>query len=234
MADAQEIRRRIKAVMFDQYGTVVDMQGGLTAIAAPFLKNKGWQGNPGSFVTWWRRTHFENSMIDALLHKAHTPYREIGHAAVAYTLERAGIAYTQDEVRYLVGCIERLQCFPDVPEALARLKTRYRIVVLSNGDPDMLEAAKKYHGIPFDRVISVAEAQSFKPHVATYTKAAELLQLRMDEVLFVANHAFDCIGAKAAGMYSAFIDRRKRPFGTTPYQPDLRVNDMQALADLMV
>ncbi len=234
MASAEELKTKIKVVMFDQYGTVVDMQKGLTEIATPFLKEKGWTGNPNSFVTWWRRTHFENSMIDALLHKAHTPYREIGHRAVAYTMDRAGIEYTQDEVRYLVGCIERLTCFPDVPTALARMQTRYKIVVLSNGDPDMLEAAKQYHRIPFDAVISVAEANSFKPHVATYTKAAELMQVRMDEVLFVANHAFDCLGAKAAGMYSAFIDRRSRPFGGTPYQPDLRVEDMKSLADLML
>ncbi|HUJ88142.1 MAG TPA: haloacid dehalogenase type II [Burkholderiales bacterium] len=233
MASAEQLRKKIKVVMFDQYGTVVDMQAGLTEIAAPFLKHKGWHGNPNSFVTWWRRTHFENSMIDALLHKAHTPYREIGHAAVAYTMERAGIRYTPEEVRYLVGCIERLRCFPDVPAALARLKAKYRIAVLSNGDPDMLEAAKEHHGIPFDEVISVAAANSFKPHVATYTKAAEIMQVGMDQVLFVANHAFDCIGAKAAGMHSAFIDRRKRPFGGTPYQPDLRLDDMKALADLM-
>jgi 2-haloacid dehalogenase len=98
----------------------------------------------------------------------------------------------------------------------------------------MLETARQYHGIAFDKVISVAEANSFKPHVATYTKAAEIMGVRMEEVLFVANHAFDCVGAKAAGMYSAFIDRRKRPFGRTPHQPDLWVDDMKALADLMV
>ncbi|MBV7482753.1 haloacid dehalogenase type II [Bordetella sp. BOR01] len=234
MANTEELKRKITVVMFDQYGTVVDMQKGLTEMAAPFLRDKGWSGNPGSFVTWWRRTHFENSMIDALLHKEHTPYREIGHRAVAYTMDRAGISYTQDEVEYLVGCIERLTCFPDVPEALARLQTRYKIVVLSNGDPDMLETARQYHGVPFDRVISVAEANSFKPHVATYAKAAEIVGVRMDEVLFVANHAFDCLGAKAAGMHSAFIDRRKRPFGGTPHQPDLWIDDMKGLADIMV
>jgi 2-haloacid dehalogenase len=227
-------KNEIKACMFDQYGTVVDMQTGLTEIAGPYLKSKGWTGNPHSFVTWWRRTHFENSMIDALLHKEHTPYREIGHRAVDFVLERAGIPHTMDEVRALVAEIEKLRCFPEVPEALARLHTRYKLVVLSNGDPDMLEAAKKYHGIPFDRVISVAEANSFKPHVATYTKAAELIGLRMDEVLFVANHAFDCIGAKAAGMRTAFIDRRQRPFGQTPHQPDILVRTMTDLADVMV
>jgi 2-haloacid dehalogenase len=149
-------------------------------------------------------------------------------------MERAGIRFTEDEVRYLVGCIERLKPFPDVPEALARLRTRYRIAVLSNGDPDMLEAARPHHGIEFDRIISVAEANSFKPHVATYTRAAEIMGVKMEQVLFVANHAFDCIGAKAAGMRSAFIDRRKRPFGRTPHQPDLWVDDMKSLADLMV
>ena len=230
----EALKANIKVCMFDQYGTVVDMQKGLTEVVTPYLKNKGWNGRPDAFVTWWRRTHFENSMIDALLHREHTPYREIGHRAVAYTLERASIPFTMDEVRFLVAQIERLEPFPDVPEALARLKTRYKIVVLSNGDPDMLEAAKTFHKIPFDAVISVAVANSFKLHVATYTKAAELMGVKMQEVLFVANHAFDCIGAKSAGMHSAFIDRRNRPFGGTPHQPDIVVPDMRSLADIMI
>jgi 2-haloacid dehalogenase len=228
-----ELKKKITVCMFDQYGTVVDMQKGLTEVVTPYLKEKGWTGRPSSFVTWWRRTHYESSMIDALLHKEHTPYREIGHRAVTQTLERAGIPHTQDEVRYLVAQIERLVPFPDVPEALARLQKRYKLVVLSNGDPDMLEAAKAYHRIPFDHVISVAAANSFKPHVATYTKAAEIVGVRMDEVLFVANHAFDCIGAKSAGMHTAFIDRRKVPFGGTPHQPDIVAPDMKGLADVM-
>jgi len=232
--NADALKASIKVCMFDQYGTIVDMQSGLTEVATPFLKAKGWAGSPDSFVTWWRRTHFENSMIDALLHKEHTPYREIGHRSVALVLERAGIAYTMDEVRVLVAQIEKLRPFPEVPEALERLRSRYKLVVLSNGDPDMLEAARRHHGIPFDRVISVAEANSFKPHVATYTTAAELVGVRRDEVLFVANHAFDCIGAKSAGMRTAFIDRRRRPFGMTPHQPDIIVRTMKELADIML
>jgi 2-haloacid dehalogenase len=231
---AETLKATVKVCMFDQYGTVVDMQSGLTEVVTPYLRQKGWSGRPDAFVTWWRRTHFENSMIDALLHREHTPYREIGHRAVAYTLERAGLPYTMDEVRFLVAQIERLKPFPDVPEALARLKTRYKIAVLSNGDPDMLESAKAFHQIAFDAVISAAAANSFKPHVATYAKAAEIIGVRMDEVLFAANHAFDCIGAKSAGMHSAFIDRRKRPFGNTPHQPDIVAPDMKSLADMML
>ena len=232
-ARAAELRDKIRVCMFDQYGTVVDMQAGLTEVAAPYLRSKGWTGNPHSFVTWWRRAHFENSMIDALLHREHTPYREIGHRSVAWVLERAGIPYTMDEVRQLVAQIETLRPFPEVPGALARLKTKFKIVVLSNGDPDMLETARLHHRIAFDAVISVAVANAFKPHVATYTKAAEILGVRMGDVLFVANHAFDCIGAKSAGMHAAFIDRRRRPFGLTPHQPDLVVADMTELADAL-
>jgi 2-haloacid dehalogenase len=233
MSEFEAVKRDITVCMFDLYGTVVDMQAGLTRAITPWLKGKGWTGDPSRLVTWWRRTHFENSMIAALLGRAHIPYREIGRISLGYTLERAGVPHTQDEVKQLVSEIERLRPFPDVVQALGRLKGKYRLVVLSNGDPDMLEAIKPHVGFAFDRMISVSEAGAFKPHAATYLKAAEILGARPREVLFVANHAFDCVGAKAAGMRSAFIDRRKRPFGDWPYQPDLVVADFKELADAL-
>jgi 2-haloacid dehalogenase len=227
----------VKAAMFDFYGTVVDMQGSLTKAITPFLAGKGYTENPpGRLVTWWRRTHFENSMIDALLHRDHTPYREIGFQAVDYTLERAGIEHTDDEVRALVSEIERLDPFPDVVGALTDMKSHgLELVILSNGDPDMLAAGVPYSGTAelWDHVISVAEANSFKPHNATYTKAAEIVGLDREQILFVANHAFDCVGAKAAGLKSAFIDRRKRPFGNAKYPADVTVSDMAELASLI-
>ena len=229
-----EILREIKVLVFDQYGTIVDMQNGLTQAVTPFLANKGWAGNPGSFVTWWRRTHFENSMIDALCDRGHTPYREIGHRAVAYVMDRCGIVYTQDEVRRLVAQIETLKPFPDVVPALKRLRgAGRRLAILSNGDRDMLAAAGPHIGFGFDHVISVEEAGYFKPHWKTYAKAEELIGEDRARCLFVANHAFDCIGAKAYGMRAAFIDRRKRPFGETPHRPDIIVGDFAELAAML-
>jgi 2-haloacid dehalogenase len=225
------LKREIKALVFDQYGTIVDMQNGLTEAVTPFLAKKGWHGDPGSFVTWWRRTHFENSMIDALLDRGHTPYRQIGHRAVSHVMDRCKIAYSQDEVRWLVSEIEKLKPFPDVVAALGKLRgAGYRLAILSNGDRDMLEAAGPHIGFPFDHVVSVQEAGTFKPHWKTYAKAEEIVGLDRSGILFVANHAFDCIGAKAFGMRTVFIDRRKRPFGETPHQPDLAVADFTELA----
>jgi len=228
------IKREIEALVFDLYGTIVDMQNGLTEAVTPFLKKKGWAGRPNSFVTWWRRTHFENSMIDALCDRGHTPYRQIGHRAVSYVMDRCGIPYTQDEARWLVARIETLEPFPDVVPALERLRgAGYKLAILSNGDRDMLTAAGPHIGFRFDHVISVEQAGYFKPHWKTYAKAEELIGEDRASCLFVANHAFDCIGAKAYGMRTAFIDRRKRPFGETPYQPDIIVGNFTELAAML-
>src|SRR5262249_4199309 len=183
-------------------GTVI-----LTEAVTPFLKQKGWEGKPNNFVTWWRRTHFENSMIDALCDHGHTPYRQIRHRAVSYVMDRCGIVYTQEEVSWLVSEIEKLKPFPDVVAALGKIQSRgYKLIILSNGDRDMLKAAGPHIGFPFDHVISVQEAGYFKPHWKTYAKAEEIIGQDRSSILFVANHAFDCIGAKSYGMRTAFID----------------------------
>ncbi|MEZ5775224.1 MAG: haloacid dehalogenase type II [Hyphomicrobiaceae bacterium] len=230
---AIELKSSVEVLTFDLYGTIVDMQKGLTDIATPYLKDKGWRGNPNSFVTWWRRTHFENSMIDALIDRGHTPYREIGRRAVTLTLERAGIDHTQDEVKWLVSEIEKLKPFPDAREALARLHKRYKLVILSNGDADMLENARPHIGYPFDDYISIATSGYFKPHLASYRKAASILKTDIGRIMHVANHAFDCIGAQAQGMKGAYINRRGRPYEDTPYMPHLVVDNLKELADAL-
>jgi 2-haloacid dehalogenase len=239
MASALDVlRRETRVLVFDLYGTVVDMQSGLAEAVTPFLASKGWTGKPSSFVTWWRRTHFEDSMIDALLDRGHTPYRQIGHRAVSQVLDRCRIEHTQAEVEWLVAQIETLKPFPDVPAALARLAERHKLVVLSNGDRDMLAAARPHIGFDFDLMISVQEAGYFKPHYATYATAEAIISetwahMERTSVLFVANHPFDCIGAKAHGFRAVFVDRRRRPFGQSPHQPDLVVGDFSQLADAL-
>lgn len=234
MESPEVLRREITTLVFDQYGTIVDMQFGLVAAVTPFLKAKGWEGRANSFVTWWRRTHYENSMIDALCDRGHTPYRQIGHRAVSYVMDRCGISYSPDEVHWLVAEIEKLKPFDDVLVALHALRDAgLKLVILSNGDRDMLDAAKPYIDFAFDDVISVQEAGYFKPHWRTYATAQQRIGEDRSSILFVANHAFDCIGAKSFGMRTAFVDRRKRPFGETPHQPDLIVKDFAELARVM-
>ncbi len=229
------LARETNVLVFDLYGTVVDMQAGLTEAVTSFLESKGWDASPYRFVTWWRRTHFENSMIDALCDRGHTPYRQVGHRAVSHVMDRCGISYTQQEVCWLVSQIETLKPFPDVVAALEQLRLAgYKLAILSNGDRDMLQAAKPHIGFQFDEFISVQEAGYFKPHWKTYASAEKILAEERSSCLFVANHVFDCVGAKSYGMRTAFIDRRKRAFGETPHQPDLIVESFAELAHALV
>ena len=229
--DAEALKRTVKVCMFDQYGTVVDMQGGLVEIATPFLEAKGWGGKPNSFVTWWRRTHFENSMIDALLHKEDTPYRVIGERAVSFVMERSGIKHTAAEAAGLVAGDREAAVLPEVPAALARLQARYRLVVLQWGPGH----AGGGEGVPWGavrpgdlggggRVVQAACGDLYR--------AAELAGVRMDEVLFVANHAFDCIGRRRRG-----CGRRSSTGGTAVRGDAASAGhpgaSMTALADMM-
>ncbi len=79
MGFAETLKHQIKALAFDQYGTVVDMRKGLVEAVAPLLEQKGWDGEPNRFVTWWRRTHFENSMIDSLCDRGRRPFDRTPH-----------------------------------------------------------------------------------------------------------------------------------------------------------
>jgi 2-haloacid dehalogenase len=234
MHRAEVLSGEVKALIFDQYGTVVDMQKGLTQALTPFLASKGWKGSPDDFVTWCRRTLFENWMIDALLDRGHTPYRQIWNRALAFEMARNGIIHTYAEVCCFVDVIEKLKPFPDVSAALERLRSRgYLLAVLSNGDRDMLKAAGPHIGFAFDHIVSVEQAGYFKPHWKAYAKATEIIGIDRSSCLFVASHAFDCIGAKAFGMRTAFVNRRKVPFGQTPHSPDLVVDDFEELAALL-
>ena len=173
-------------------------------------------------------------MIDSLSKNVHTKYREIGQNSVSYVMDRCGISYTKNEVKWLINQIETLKPFPDVIIALNKLRNiGYKLAILSNGDKDMLNNSKPFIGFDMDYTISVEKAGYFKPHWKTYKSVELITRIKKENCLFVANHAFDCVGAKSFGMFTAFIDRRKRPFGHTPYQPDIIVRNLKNLSDML-
>ena len=216
-----------KAVLFDVYGTLLDVYS--VALRAEQM----FPGAGERLARAWRDKQIEYSRLVSMSGQYRPFWQltrdalQVSAAALRLPLDAAGEDSLMNEYRHL-------SAFPENRAVLLALADRgVRIGVLSNGDPDMLEAAKPHHGIAFDAVISVAEANAFKPNRATYEMAAAKVGLAMDEILFVANHEFDCVGAKAAGMRTVFIDRRKRPFARWPHQPDLIVASMTELADLL-
>ena len=112
---------------------------------------------------------------------------------------------------------------------------RYRLVALSNGEPEFLEhlAANRIR-FEFDAIISVQEGGAFKPHPGVYRAAARILESEPNRIMMVAAHSFDIMGARASGYRGAFVNRYALPFEETPYQPDLVVDDFTELGDRLL
>jgi 2-haloacid dehalogenase len=116
--------------------------------------------------------------------------------------------------------------------ALRRLKTRYRLVALSNGEPEYLDHLVKHRiGWKFDEVISVQTVGAFKPHPGVYRRAAAILGLEVGQCMMVSANSYDVMGARMCGMRGAWVNRYKLPYEDTPFVPDLTVADFDELAE---
>ena len=178
MAETGDIlRREIKALAFDQYGTIVDMQKGLTEVVTPFLKREGLGWKTEQFCDVVAPHSFRKFNDRRVMRSRAYAVPSDRTSRGLIVMDRCGITFTQEEVSWLVSEIEKLKPFSDVVAALEKLRTSgYKLTILSNGDRDMLKAAGPHIGIfKFDHVISVQEAGTFKPHWKTYAKAEEII-----------------------------------------------------------
>ena len=212
--------------VFDAYGTLFDFNSAVARHRAAIGPKAD------ALADLWRAKQIQYTWLRNGM-GAYDKFWQVTGEALDHCLAAHGIADAGVREK-LMRAYLALDPFPEVPAMLDRLtRAGKRLAILSNGDQDMLEAAGPYIGFRFDHVISVEQAGYFKPHWKSYAKAAEIIGENRSGILFVANHAFDCIGAKSCGMRTAFVDRRNRPFGRTPHQPDLVVADFAELAAML-
>jgi 2-haloacid dehalogenase len=225
----------IKALTFDIFGTVLDLGGSLKPYIAKFLQAKGASVSAEQFWERWRDRQRIEQYQDTLLMLGHSGYLETARRAFVYTLGLNRIEATGPEVADFMQAWQQLSPFSDVDAALERLKGRYQLVVLSNGEPEFLDhLVKNRIKRPFDGVISVNAAGAFKPHPAVYRRAAQILGLEVGECLMVSSNSFDVMGARACGFRGAYVNRYQLPYEDTPYLPDITVADFTALAQALL
>jgi 2-haloacid dehalogenase len=225
---------RPQALMFDLFGTILDLDGGLTPPVRRFLEGKAPAVPAERFWEQWRARQRLEQFQDTLMMLGHSGYLETARRALVYTLRLHRIEASPNEVAALMESWRELSPFPDVIPALDRLKTRCRLVVLSNGDPAFLDhLVRNRLRWTFDAVISVSAIGAFKPHPAVYRRAAGLVGLEPGECLMVSSNSFDVVGARSCGLRGAYVNRYRLPYEDTPYQPDVTVDDFAALADAL-
>jgi 2-haloacid dehalogenase len=191
----------IKAVVFDAYGTLYDIQ----SVAA--ITEEAFPGYGDIITQIWRVKQLEYSWLRSLMRR-YEDFSVVTKESLAYTLRVLGLNYDAAAFDRIMDKYLRLDLYPDARTALAALQGR-KLAILSNGSSDMLNALVKNTGLDrvLDATISVDQKRVFKPAPEAYTLIESTLGARPGEVLFVSSNPWDACGAKAFGLNVAWIER---------------------------
>lgn len=210
---AGDISSSIKIVAFDVFGTVVDWHGTVAReIDALQLPVDG-----DTFALAWREGYkpaMQRVMSGEL---GWTLIDDLHRLILDELLQRFGIATLKEEQkRHLNKVWHRLDPWPDSVEGLSRLKSRYTICSLSNGNLGLLANMAKRAGLPWDCILSAEIFRKYKPDPATYLGVARVFDVAPEEVMLAATHQDDLDAARACGLKTAYIER---PYEFGPGRP---------------
>jgi len=222
---------RVNCLTFDIFGTVMDLSGSLAGPAGEFLAAHGSEMTGKTFYAEWRERQRIEQYQDNLLMLGHSGYLETCRRAFVYCLKKHNVSYTAEAVREFMKVYKDLQPYGDAIEGLRSLAERYKLVALSNGEQWYLEELLG-NNVPvgFDAIISVDRVGAFKPSPGVYRKAVQRLRCEPGQIMMVAAHAFDILGAQACGFKAAYVNRYNLPTDDSEYQPDIIVDDFIELA----
>jgi 2-haloacid dehalogenase len=228
----------IRALVFDVFGTVVDWRGSLIREGQALSARLGLQADWAALADAWRAGYQPAMARVARGELGWTPIDALHRSILDGLLPNFGLASLPETERVAFNrAWHRLSPWPDSVAGLTRLKRRYTIATLSNGNVALLVAMAKAGGLPWDMVFSAELFQRYKPDPAVYQGAARLLDLPTPQVLMVAAHPSDLAAAQRAGLKTAYIPRPDEhgpggwmePVGDRVF--DLTANSLEALAD---
>lgn len=223
---------RFQLLSFDCYGTLIDWERGILDALRPMLERHSKLISDAELLKLYAELEAPEEAGE------YKPYREILGNVVHRLGERLGLSPSAQEVAGLADSIAGWPPFPDTVEALRRLKTRYRLVILSNIDDDLFAHSAKRLEVPFDFVITAQQCRSYKPSLNNFRTMLRRVGTGADRILHCAESRFhDVAPARELGIATAWVNRHaSRPgasaSGTGTAMPDLEVPDMKTLADL--
>jgi 2-haloacid dehalogenase len=228
----------IKALTFDVFGTVVDWRTSVARETRAILEPKGHALDWAAFADRWRALYAPAMAKVSKGERSFMILDELHRENLLVLLEEDGIGDLNEvEIDHLKRAWWRLDPWPDVVEGLGRLKRRFILATLSNGNIALMVNMAKRAGLPWDVILGAEVARAYKPTPEAYDRAAACLQLEPEECLMVAAHAADLRAAAARGFRTAYIHRADefgparadRPWPKDAF--DIAVGDFLALAD---
>ncbi len=223
----------ITTLTFDLFGTILDLGSSLKPYIGAMLNAQASAVTTEEFWDMQRARQRLEQFQDSLMLQGHGGYLETVRRAYLYTLRRCGldhVAQEADQIDSFMAQWQGLRPFPDVMPALEELHQNFRLVILSNGDPEFLDHLVT-HQVPwdFDAVISVSAVGWFKPHPTVYQYAAHRLRTAKEEMCMVSSNSFDVVGAVACGYAGAYVNRYGLPYEETPFKPAIQIPDFSHL-----
>jgi 2-haloacid dehalogenase len=215
-----------EVLAFDLYGTLVDP----IAIAAELGQLLG-DADGRTAAGLWRAKQLEYSFRLTAM-STYEDFRWVTARALDFALASLGARLPDGQPERLIELYDHLRPFPDAAPALEALAgLGYELAVFSNGTSAMIRNCLDNSGLGefFGHLISVDEVRAFKPSPVAYRHAAKRLSVPARQVRLVTSNAFDCVGAGAAGMRTAWVNRAAAPFDTIGAQPDLTVPALDRL-----
>jgi 2-haloacid dehalogenase len=191
----------IKAVVFDAYGTLYDIQ----SVAA--ITEDAFPGYGEIITQIWRIKQLEYTWLRSLMRR-YRDFEAVTRDSLAYTLRVLGLQHDSGVFERIMEKYLHLDLYPDAAAALAAMRNR-KLAILSNGSPGMLDALVRNSGLDqvLDATISIDAAKIFKPAPEAYALIEKMLGVPPGEVLFVSSNPWDACGAKAFGLNVAWIER---------------------------
>jgi 2-haloacid dehalogenase len=222
----------VHTLTFDAFGTILDLGSSHAPRLREFVKAKGNGITAEDLWDNWRQRQRIEQYQDNQFCAGHFGYLDSCRRALLYSLRAAKLPFDERDVRRIMEGWEELKPFPDSVVGLERLRSKFKLVVLSNGENDYLHrVVKSCIRCKFDAVISVEGVGVFKPNPQVYRYAARLLKAEPNELMMVSAHSFDAVGARASGYRAAYVNRYGLPYDETPYQCDVEALDFLDLAD---
>ncbi|MEM1307440.1 MAG: haloacid dehalogenase type II [Pseudomonadota bacterium] len=199
---------RVKALLFDVFGTVVDWRTSIQRELTAFGKARGIEADWTRFTDDWRGL-YQPAMEEVRAGRRGFVVLDTLHEENLRTLiERYRLpSLTSNDVDHLVRAWHRLTPWPDAVDGLYRLKRSHIIGTLSNGNIGLMTRLAKHNGLPWDVILGAEVTRAYKPTPEAYTRSAEALNLDPSEVMLVAAHNSDLRAASTQGMRTAFVAR---------------------------
>ena len=219
--------KNIKAIIFDAYGTLFDVNS-----AAEKCKSKigdKWE----SFANYWRKTQLEYTWLRSLMGR-HKDFWQITEDS----LDKSMQAFNIDKAmkNELLDLYRILSPYPEVKETLEKLKEKkYKLAILSNGTPALLNELVKSNGLQnlFDDIFSIEEVKIYKPSSKVYDMPVKKYSIKNEEVAFLSANTWDVSGGGNYGFTSIWVNRNKNIFDNLDYKPKNEISGLNQLIDIL-